>query len=87
MKNEKSMQDETHRFSVFSLLVGLAIAEGKDRVSSISLLLSSKGPNEVPSLLPEEVMEEFELSVAMADLDVPASITYLEFTESLVPQI
>ena len=32
-------------------------------------------------------MEEFELSVAMADLDVPASITYLEFTESLVPQI
>ena len=32
-------------------------------------------------------MEEFERSVVMADLDVPASITYLEFTESLVPQI
>ena len=74
-------------FLFFSLVVALAVVEGKDRVSSISSLLSSRGPNEVPSLLPEEVMEEFGLSVAMADLDVPVSITYLEFTESLVPQI
>ena len=62
-------------FSVFTLLVGLAIAKGKDRVSSISSLLSSRGPNEVPSPLPEEDMEEFGLGVTMADLDVPASIT------------
>ena len=75
------------RFLFFPPLVGLAIAKGKDRVSSISSLLSSRGPNEVPSPLPEEDMEEFGLGVTMADLDVPASITYLGCTQSLVPQI
>ena len=31
-------------------------------------------------------MEEFGLGVTMADLDVPASITYLGCTQSLVPK-